>query len=249
MPNKPMQRSAETTALIFRQWPYAPADWRRWASSCFVQGSRCVSDGKGSKLKEVFMHKFQLALLLTVALAASASLVSGQKKQAQCEQGPNQPRNWELLGKDYVYFDYSLCPAGMNPPQPLVRVWITTRGEGIAVEKWVQDRDGTDVVSMFHEKKKVYTIYRDLNAVPLTVFKAERRSSVPADMAGQPFLAEGNSLIPFENLTPESAEKVRKVFENADAIIKSAQHKVALIFEAPRIGVIVDALDTPLKAR
>ena len=195
------------------------------------------------------MRRFRLALLIAVTLAASAGVVSGQKKQAQCEQGTNQPRNWEQLGQDYVYFDYVLCPAGMDPPQPSVRVWITTHGEGIAVEKWAQDRDSTDVISMFHGKKKVYTIYRDLNAVPLTVFKAERRSGVPADMAAQPFLAEGNSLIPFENLTPESAEKVKKVFENADALIKSAQRKAALLFDAPRIGVIVAALDTPLKAR
>ena len=174
---------------------------------------------------------------------------SGQSKPAQCELGPEQPRNWELLGQDYVYFDYVLCPAGLNPPQPLIRIWITTRGEGIAVENWTKDRNGVDVVSMFHGKKKDYTLYRDLNAIPLTVFKADRRSTVPPEMAGQPFMAEGLNLVPFANLKPESAENVKKVFEAADAIIKSAQRKTPLLFEAPKIGVIVDALDKPPKAR
>ena len=195
------------------------------------------------------MRKSLLTLLLAATLAASAGAGSAQKKQAQCEQGTNQPRNWELLGQDYVYFDYVLCPAGMNPPQPLVRVWITTRGDGIALEKWAQDRDGTDVISMFHGKKKAYTLYRDLNAVPLTVFKADRRSAVPPDMADKPFLVEGPNLIPSENLTPESAAEVKKAFENADEIIKTAQRKVALLLEAPRIGVIVEALNTSPKAR
>jgi hypothetical protein len=180
---------------------------------------------------------------------ANGGAGSGQKKPAQCELGPNQPRNWELLGENYVYFDYVLCPADLNPPQPLVRIWITTRGEGIAVENWTKGRDSADVVSMFHGKKKDYTLYRDLNAIPLTVFKAEKRSSVPADMAGQPFMAEGVNLVPLENLTSESADKVKKVFETADAIIKSAQRKTPLLYEAPKIGVIVDALDTPPKGR
>lgn len=101
----------------------------------------------------------------------------------------------------------------------------------------------------FNGKKKVYTLYRDLNAVPLTVFKAERRGSVPADMAGQPFLVEGVSLIPSENLTPESAERARKLFENADMLIRQAQHKVALIRETARIAVVVEPLHYPLKAQ
>jgi hypothetical protein len=195
------------------------------------------------------MRKFLLTLILAATPLAPADAVFGQKKQTDCQQGSNLPRNWDLIGRDYVYFDYVLCPADINPAQPLVRVWITTRGNGFAVEKWAQGRDGADIVSVFYGKKKAYTLYRDLDAVPLQMFKAERRSSVPQDMSKQPFMAEGASLIPFENLTPESAEKAKKVFESADTIIKAAQNKVALLHESPRIAVIVDALDKPLKAQ
>ena len=195
------------------------------------------------------MRKFLLTLILAITPLALADAVFAQKKQADCQQGSNLPRNWDLIGRDYVYFDYVLCPADINPAQPLVRVWITTRGNGFAVEKWAQGRDGADIVSVFYGKKKAYTLYRDLAAVPLQMFKAERRSSVPEDMSKQPFMAEGPNLIPFENLAPESAEKAKKVFESADTIIKAAQNKVALLHESPRIAVIVDALDKPLKAQ
>jgi hypothetical protein len=158
-------------------------------------------------------------------------------------------RNWELVGQDYIYFDYVLCPADMTPRNPLVRVWITTHGDGFAVEKWAQERDGADSVSVFHGKKKAYTIYRDLNAIPLTVFKAESRAGVPAETGRQPFLAEGSTLVPFENLTTDSAEKVKKVFENADILIKKAQSKVSLLREAQRMGAVVNSLDSPLKVQ
>ena len=196
------------------------------------------------------MRNFLLTLLLaTTLVVAPAGAGFGQKNQAQCEQSSKTERNWELLGQDYVYFDYILCPLGMNPSNPLVRIWITTRGDGIAVEKWAQDRDGADIVSMFNGKKKAYTLYRDLNAIPLKVFKAESRSGVPAETGRQPFLAEGSNLVPLENLTPESAERAKKVFENADILIKQAQRRVALLRETPRIAVIVEALSSPLKVQ
>jgi hypothetical protein len=195
------------------------------------------------------MRKFLLPLLFAAALVAIADVGLGQQKPSQCEQGPNQPRNWELIGNDYVYFDYILCPADIKPPQPLVRIWITTQGDGVAVEKWAQGRDGADLISMFHGTKKAYTLYRDLDAIPLKVFKAESRKSVPAGMSKQPFLIEGSDIIPLENLTAESAEKVKKAFESADIIIKSAQRKVALYHETPKIEAILDALNKPLKAQ
>jgi hypothetical protein len=173
----------------------------------------------------------------------------GQKKQSQCEQAAQTNRNWELIGHDYVYFDYVLCPANMNPPNPLIRIWITTHGDGLAVEKWAQDRDGADVVSMFNGKKKAYTLYRDLNAIPLKVFKAESRSGVPAETGKQPFIAQGTDLIPLENLTPDSAERARKVFENADVLIKTAQSKASLLHETSRIAAIFESLNSPLKAQ
>jgi hypothetical protein len=195
------------------------------------------------------MRKFLLTLILAATLLASTEAVFGQKKKDQCQEGPNRPRNWEVIGNKYVYFDYILCPSDMNPPQPLVRIWITMDGNGIAVEKWAQNREGAEIISVFNGKKKAYTLYRDLDTIPLKVFKAESRKGVPADMGKHPFLAEGSSLIPFENLTPESAEKVKKVFESADTIIKAAQRKVALLHETPRIETIINALDQPLKAQ
>ncbi len=209
------------------------------------------------------MLSARLLPVIAVSLVFSSSLLTiherdnrattgvgfGQKKQAQCGQAAQGERNWELIEQDYVYFDYILCPADMNPPQPLARIWITTRGNGIAVEKWAQDRDGADSVSKFYGKKKAYTLYRDLDAVPLKVFKAESRSGVPAETGHRPFMAEGSNLVPFENLTPESAERVKKVFENADIIIKKAQNKVAMIRQTPQIAVIVDSLNLPLKAQ
>lgn len=193
------------------------------------------------------MNRFLLILLLPAALLVASEAGLAQKKMDRCEQGANTPRNWEVIGRDYVYFDYILCPPALDPPQPLVGIWITGRGEGISVEKWAQDRNGADVVVVFHGKKKAFTLYRDLNAIPLKVFKAERRSAVPEDISKQPFLAEGSSLVPLGNLTPESAERVRKVFESADTIIKTAQRRVALLHETERIADILNALEKPLK--
>lgn len=195
------------------------------------------------------MSKFFVALLLATALVAPAIPGLGQKEQARCELGPNQPRNWEVLGRDYVYFDYTLCPANMDPPNPLVRIWITKSGNGIAVEKWAQDQDGADTVSVFQGKKKAYTLYRNLNAVPLTLLKAERRADVAAELREQPFMAAGLYLVPFENFAPESAKRATKVFESADTLIKNAQGKSVLLFDFPRIAAIVEALDRPLKAQ
>ena len=196
------------------------------------------------------MRKFLLTLLLTMTVAASSAGVGfGQKKQAQCEESSKAVRNWELIDRDYFYFDYILCQAGMDPQKPLVWVWITRRGNGYAVEKWAQDRDGADAVSMFHGKKKAYTLYADLNAVPLTLFKAERRAAVPANMSRQPFLLEGSQLIPLEKLTPDSAEAFKYVFKNADVLIRKAQGKVPLLHESPRIEALTDSLDKLLKAR
>jgi hypothetical protein len=201
--------------------------------------------------EEASMRKILLTILfvaaLTVLLPVGAGL--GQKKQSQCEQAAQTNRNWELIGRDYVYFDYVLCPANMNPPSPLIRVWITTRGDGIAVEKWAEDGDRADVVSMFNGKKKAYTLYRDLNAIPLQVFKAEHRSGVAAETSKQLFLARGNNLIPLENLTPDSAERARRVFENADVIIRTAQIKGALLHDASRMAAIFESLNSPLKAQ
>lgn len=196
------------------------------------------------------MRKFLLALLLlSTTPAAPAGAEPGQKKKAQCEQAAKVQRNWESIGREYVYFDYILCPAGMDPPNPLVRVWITARGNGYAVEQWAQDRDGADSVSVYHDKKMAYTLYRDLNAIPLKMFAAERRSGVPADAAGQPFLLEGVELIPLKNLAPDAAERARKVFEDADILIKKARDKVPLLHEIRTITGILESLNRPFKAQ
>jgi hypothetical protein len=196
------------------------------------------------------MRKLSISLLCAAALVMPpARAASGQKKSSQCEQAAQTERNWEVIGDDYVYFDYILCPADVKPANPLVKVWLTTRGNGFAVEKWTPDRDGADDVAVFYGTKKAFTLYRDLNAVPLKIFKAESRAGVPADTAKQPLLADGNSLIPFENLTPDSAEKAKKVFEAADILIRGAQAKIQLLRETARIGVIVNSLDRPLKAQ
>jgi hypothetical protein len=173
----------------------------------------------------------------------------GQKKPDKCEMPSPVERNWELMGRDYVYFDYVLCPPGLEPPTPLVRVWLTTKGDGFGIEKWTDGRDGADLVSVYRGKKRAFILYRDLDAVPLSLFKAERRSTVAAEMARQPFLLEGPNLIPLENLTPESVERVKNVFGSADVLIKQAQRKSALLNESPRIGIVVDALAQPLKAQ
>jgi hypothetical protein len=196
------------------------------------------------------MPRILLASVFGAALAmASAYTGFGQQKPAKCEQADPAERNWEQLERGYVYFDYILCPPGMTPLNPLVRVWITTQGDGIAVEKWAEARVGADRVSMYHGKKKAYTLYRDLDAIPLEAFNSEARAAVPADVAGQPFLDEGRLLIPLKNLAPESAERVKKAFENADELVVKAQRKVALLREAGRIANLVNALDRPIKAK
>ena len=173
----------------------------------------------------------------------------GQKKPDKCELSAKTVRNWDLIENEYVFFDYVLCPPGLQPPAPLVRVWLTTRGDGFAIEKWAAGRDGADAVSVYRGKKRAFTLYRELAAVPLTIFKAESRSAVPADMAAQPFMQEGVNLIPFENLKPESAEKVRKVFDGADILVRAAQNRNVLLNDSAKIGVIVKALAQPLKAQ
>ncbi len=188
-------------------------------------------------------------LFATVLVMMSFAAAFAQNKPAQCEQAPRTDRNWEVIGIEYVYFDYILCPANTQPPSPLVKVWITTNGNGFAVEKWAQDRDGADTVSVFYGSKRAFTLYRDLNAIPLRIFKAERRTAVPAEIGKQPFMGEGTTLVPLENLTPDSAERVRKVFEVTDGLIRAAQKKVPLLRETTRIAVIVEALELPLKAQ
>jgi len=187
------------------------------------------------------------ATALTVLLPVGAGL--GQNKQSKCEPAAQTNRNWDQIGGNYIYFDYVLCPADMDPPNPLIRVWITTQGNGLAVEKWSPDRDGADVVSMFNGKKKAYTLYRDLNAIPLQVFKAEHRSGVAAETSKHLFLAQGNNLVPLENLTAESAERATKVFENADVLIRTARIKGALLHDASRMATIFESLNRPLKAQ
>lgn len=194
-------------------------------------------------------------LLLTTALSAAALFAClttapaarAQKRQDKCEQSFTPVRNWEVIGSEYVYFDYVLCPPGLSPPKPLVHVWLTTRGDGFAVEKWSEARDGADVVTVFRGTKKAFTVYRDLSAVPLALFKAERRAAVPAETAKQPFLVEPPNLVPFENLKPESAERVRKVFESADVLIRQAEKKNALLAVTEKVGVVVNSLAEPLK--
>jgi hypothetical protein len=194
------------------------------------------------------MQKFFNTLLIGTALALSPiGLGHVQKKKSECERVTPAERNWIQMEHDYVYFDSVLCPADVTPAKPPVSIWITTLGDGISVEKWAPDRDGADLVSVFHGKKKAYTIYRDLNAVPLSIFKAERRSGVAADMSKQPFFVEGTTLAPLENLTPDSAERVKKVFDNADGLIRKAELKVALLRESQRIEAIVIALEKPIK--
>ena len=193
-------------------------------------------------------------VLLTSVLGAALLMASaytgfGQQKPAKCEQADPAERNWEQLERGYVYFDYVLCPPGMSPPNPVVRVWITTQGNGIALEKWAEGRAGADRVSMYHGKKKAYTLYRDLDAIPLEAFNSEARAAVPADVAGQPFLDEGRLLIPLKNLAPDSAERVKKAFENADELVVKAQRRVALLREAGRIANLVNALDRPIKPK
>ena len=173
----------------------------------------------------------------------------GQKKPDKCEISSPVERNWDLIGNEYVFWDYVLCPPGLQPPTPLVRVWLTTKGDGFAIEKWAEGRDGADSVSVYRGKKRAFTLYRDLDAVPLSLLKAERRSAVPAEIAQQPFLLEGPTLILLKNLTPESVERVKKVFGSSDVLIKHAQRKGSLLNESPSIRIVVDAIAEPLKAQ
>lgn len=195
----------------------------------------------------------------------SAGTALGQKKRGECVQAARKERSRDKVGQDYVYMDYVLCSPGMEPPNPLVRVWMTTRVEQadvakwgpsrdgadlqINVERWSAGRDGADLVSVSHGGKTAYTLYRDLDAVPLQLFKAERRAAVPTEMAGQPFVREGGTLIPLENLTPESAERVRKVFEDADALVRLAQRKTTLNQDSKRISGMVESLKDPPKGQ
>lgn len=202
------------------------------------------------------MRRFLTALLLAASASAAAAEARAQtgegylqKKRAGCEQAPRTEPNREQLSQGVVYFDYELCPPGLEPAAPLVMILLTTHGDVISVEKWTEGRDGADFVAFYHGKKIAFTLYRDLAAVPLKVFKAERRSGVPAETAARPFLVNGTSLIPFENLTEESAERVAKVLEGADTLVKRAQSKVSLTREAERLRLIVDLLDRPPKAR
>lgn len=193
-------------------------------------------------------------LFLTNLLAVSLSLVAQHansgaiiKRPPKCEPAALAQRNWEEFGGEYVYWDYILCPPGAEPSGLLVKVWLTGRGDGYSVEKWSPARDGADAVVVYHGTKKAFTIYRDLEAIPLKVFKAERRSAVPAQTAGRPFLAQGSSLVPLENLTPESAERVTKIFESGDVLVRQAQRKTALLRESEKIEAIFKALKEPLK--
>ncbi|HJQ35203.1 MAG TPA: hypothetical protein VJ866_23835 [Pyrinomonadaceae bacterium] len=195
------------------------------------------------------MKKLIPLVLLTFISVSLPPAAAVQKKQAECTQAPKTERNWDLLGQEYVYWDYVLCPADIDPPSPLVRVWLTTSGDGFAVEKWTQTRDGADSVSVFHGKKKAFTLYHDLAAVPLKVFKAERRSAVPTEMAAQPFMLEGTTLVPLENLEHESAEKAKKVFESADVLVRQAERKMSLLRESSRVAAVVDSLKNPLKVQ
>lgn len=185
-----------------------------------------------------------LVMLLGAQHANSGSVI---KRPAKCEQAAPAERNWEEFNGEYVYWDYIVCPPGAEPSGLLVKVWLTGRGDGYSLEKWSPGRDGADAVVVYHRTKKAFTLYRDLDAIPLKMFKAERRSSVPAETAKQPFLAQGSSLIPLENLTPQSAERVTKIFESSDVLVRQSQRKMALIRETAKIETIFTSLKEPLK--
>lgn len=186
--------------------------------------------------------------LLAISLAAQhANAGSVIKKPEKCEQAAPAQRNWEEFDGEYVYWDYIVCPPGAESSGLLVKVWLTGRGDGYSLEKWSPERDGADAVVVYHRTKKAFTLYRDLDAIPLKLFKAERRSSVAAETARRPFLAQGSSLIPLENLTPQSAERVTKIFESGDVLVRQAQRKMVLLRETAKIEVIFKALKEPLK--
>lgn len=205
------------------------------------------------------MRKFLITLLFAACAALAApgeahaqTAQEGyiQKKPAGCESASRTEQNWETLGHSKVYFDYVLCPAGLKPPSPLVMILLTAHvSDQIAVEKWTKERDGADLVARMHGRNVAYTLYRDLAAVPTKVFKAERRAGVPAAIAARPFVVDGARLIPFENLTPDSAERVEKIFRDADVLVRHAQDKAALIRDWERIALMLKALDQPPRAR
>jgi hypothetical protein len=169
-------------------------------------------------------------------------------KPARCEQAAAMARNWDVIESgEYVYWDYLLCPPDVKPANPLVKVWLTGRGEGYSLERWAAGRDAADLVTAYDGTKRAFTLYRDLDAVPLALFKAERRPGVAAETARSPFLFRGTSLIPVENLAGESAERVRKVFASADHLVRQAQLKKALLHDMAQIEAIFDALKRPLK--
>ena len=202
-----------------------------------------------------FLVTFLSAACATLATAAGARAQTSQdgyivKKRAECESASRTEQHWETLGQGKVYFDYVLCPAGLEPPSPLVMILITAHvKDQVVVEKWAKGRDGADLVALLHGRKVAFTLYRDLAAVPLNVFKAERRAGVPAEIARRPFVVEGPRLIPFEHLTPDSAERVERIFRDADVLVRHAQEKAALIRDWERIALMLKALDQPPRAR
>lgn len=194
------------------------------------------------------MRHLLLIHLFAVSVAAQQA-GSGiiKNKPAKCEQAAPAVRNWDVISDEYVYWDYMLCPPDEKQSNPLVKVWLTGRGEAYSVEKWSAARDGADAVVVYHGSKKAFIIYRDLGAIPTKVFKAESRSAVPAETAGRPFLAQGSTLIPLENLTPDSAQRVARIFESGDVLVRQAQLKTQLLRETSKIRVIFEALKEPLK--
>jgi hypothetical protein len=197
------------------------------------------------------MRKIWFITLLCGAALALPLGPQGQKppgQQAQCR--PNAPieRNWELIGHDYMYFGYTICPPAIaNDAHPLVTIWLTFRGDGISVAKWCTDRTGADQVSVSHGDKKAYTLFRDLNAVSIGLLKAESRPSIPAEIAAQPFLTEGKTLVPTVNLTPEAAERIKQIFATADTLIQKGENEQSLLHVSDKLAALADLLNHPFK--
>jgi hypothetical protein len=190
-----------------------------------------------------------LSIVPLITVFVGSAFAQGKPdKPDKCEVGGRLPRNWAQFESIYVYFDYVLCPPDLKPARPLVQVWITGEGNSYEVDKLRVDRDGADVISVYRDKNKAFTLYRDLNAVPLSIFHADRRGQVPPEVAGKPFLQEGKLLIAFENLKSESGERVKKAFKGADAVIKAAERKVPLLHESSNIKEVYFALMTSLKS-
>ena len=194
------------------------------------------------------MRRLLIVSLLCASALAMRGDASGQKKQAPCRANPPIERNWELVGRDYMYFGYTLCPPDVaNDSRPLVTVWFTLRGDGISVVKWRKDRHGADQVSLSRGDKRAYIIFHDLDAIPVGLLKAESRGGIPAETAKQPFLAEGKTLIPAENLPPEAAQRIKKAFEYADALIQKGESEVSLLHESNKMVALADLLNRPFK--